>query len=311
MPETVVIVNPASAHGRTGRTWAAIQSAITASLGEVQVCKTDAPGEGETMTRQAIRDGARRIVSVGGDGTHHEVLNGFWDGDTCINPDVVLGLLPHGTGSDFAKTLGLPQGLKALEHLKRGKTVAADIGRIQCKTATGETRIRYFLNTCHIGIGGAIGDRVNTRYKHYGKFSFFLATLATLFEYRPQMLIIQVDDTVWEQNTLEIIVANGQIDGGGMHVAPHALINDGLFDFYSIRPLSVLEAILNLHKVYRGELTSRPDLVRYERGIRVKVSGADNILINIDGETAGYLDAELDLLPGAIKIIHADGPGIG
>jgi len=311
MPDTVFVINPAAASGKMRGIIPAVRDAIAAEIGgEHAFCFSDAPGHAESLAREALSAGARRIISVGGDGTHHEVLNGFWRGDESVNPDAVFGILPFGTGNDLAKSLGMPHGLAALKVIRGGKHTHADVARLDCAGLDGKALRRYFINTCHIGIGGVIADRANRLFKKFGKPAFLLATLATIPGYRAGDLCVQVNGEEWRGETLELIIANGKWDGGGMRVAPHALLDDGLLEVYTIRPLSPLEAVLNLHKVYRGELTSRPDLVRYARAQKITIPGGGGLLINVDGETAGRTPAEIILLPGAIRLLHGGGEGI-
>ena len=108
MTQSFVLVNPASAHGKTRRQWPQIALGLRKQLGDFEVGFTEYSGHGTVLTRAAITRGARHIVSVGGDGTHNEVVNGFFEADRLLAEDLCLSIIPAGTGGDLRRTLGLP-----------------------------------------------------------------------------------------------------------------------------------------------------------------------------------------------------------
>jgi len=140
MPEadqerTTVIVNPKSAAGRTGRVWTRIRPILKTALGAIDVFETIAPGHGIELAADALRSGCRRFVAVGGDGTLNEVVNGlFADGPP--DPDVTLGLIPLGTGSDFRRTVELPLDPEAaVQVIQKFRTEPIDVMRVDFRQA--------------------------------------------------------------------------------------------------------------------------------------------------------------------------------
>lgn len=305
-----IIANPHSAHGRTGKRWPALEAAIRKQFGDITVFKTTHPRHGIELARAALREGYTRIVSVGGDGTHFEVANGFFEDGAPINPDAVMAILPHGTGSDLPRTLGLPRRFHAaLPHAAGGNVLRADLGQLVYTTEDGGEASLYFQNTCHIGIGAEVGDLVNKNSKAFGGFpSYFWATLRTLFHYRDREMYIEVDGVPHQQIVKELIIAKGRYDAGGMHIAPQARLDNGLFDIYIIGHVTLRTAFSHLHLVYRGEMMKRPDLVRYLRGHEVKITSPLRTRAAIDGEVPGYLPATLRVVPGALRIVVGNLP---
>lgn len=298
------IVNPRSAHGRTGRHWPVLLEAIEKRFEDFSVFVTEHPDHGVELTQRALWSGHTRIVSVGGDGTHFEVTNGFFDGANLINPDAVLSILPHGTGSDLARTLGIPKGLRALPLLCSDRVVRADVARITCRALDGGENMCYFLNTSRIGIGGEVVWQVNHNTKAWGGFvSYCWGALRALFAYTDKPMRIDIDGEVREQVVKEIIIANGCYDGGGMHIAPKAKLDDGLFDIYVIGPVALWDALRSLPLIYRGGLESRPDVVSYVRGKILRVDSPEEVKINTDGEVPGVLPATIELLPGMLPVV--------
>src|SRR5262245_25711098 len=101
----VAIINPNSGHGKAAGAWRKVRAFLPAPVEEFM---TRSRGHAVELVRTAIKTGAKTVVAVGGDGTINEVVNGFFENEREISPEVCLGIVPHGTGSDFARTLSLP-----------------------------------------------------------------------------------------------------------------------------------------------------------------------------------------------------------
>ncbi|MBM3288766.1 MAG: diacylglycerol kinase family lipid kinase, partial [Candidatus Hydrogenedentes bacterium] len=116
-PKIAVVVNPRSANGRTGKRWPEFESRLHAAIGDFTTLTTTRPGHAGELARMAIEEGHDTIVSVGGDGTHCEVVNGFFDGARPVNPAAAMAVVPQGTGSDLARGLGMRRFEDALDTL--------------------------------------------------------------------------------------------------------------------------------------------------------------------------------------------------
>ncbi|NIA15059.1 MAG: YegS/Rv2252/BmrU family lipid kinase [Nitrospiraceae bacterium] len=301
-----VVVNPYSGNGRTARRWPKIGQMLEDLMGDYLFLKTDHPGHATELVRQALRDGYDRIVSVGGDGTHHEVINGFFDGMLPINPRAAMAILPLGTGSDLARTLNMPRGVNAVPHLVSDRVVAADLGRVTFTLPDGGQQYLYFINTCHIGIGGAVVERVNRTTKKYGgRLTYFRGLIMTLLTYKNPFLELDIGGAQVDQKCRDVIIAKGQYDGGGMHVAPNAEIDNGLFDVYVIGDTSRLFAVTHVHKLYQGRLLEHPDKIRFFKTARITARSNETVLINLDGEQPGQLPAAIEVMPKALNIVTA------
>lgn len=302
-----VVVNPRSAGGTTGKHWPALRRKLEAILPGADFHVTLHKGHTTGIVRQALREGATRIVSVGGDGTHMEAVNGFFAGDTRLNPEAVLAILPCGTGSDLARTLKIPRGEAAVSLVQSHNTLLADVGRIRHMGLDGAERTTFFLNTCHIGVGGEVGYQVNGTSKILGGFLAFLwGTLRALTSYRDTPMRVQIDEETFEQKVKDIIIANGAYDGGGMYVAPHARLDSGCFEVYLVGAMSLPDAVRSLPLLYRGALHKRPDIVRYFQAKTIQVESAERVKISPDGEMPGYLPVKVEILPKALRIVSGE-----
>ncbi len=307
-PKAAVVLNPFAANGKAGKRWAAIEPRLRQVLGDYTLLRTERPWHAAELVRKALREGTELIVSVGGDGTHHEVVNGFFDGYMTINPAARLAVFPEGTGSDFVRTLDLRKPKAALEVLAAGHTEMVDIGRVTYSLPVSGTGVRYFLNVADFGVGGAVAHRTQTQTKRFGSFATFLyAVIRTLLTFRSPTVRMQIDGELVVQKTLNVIIANGQYYGGGIRVAREARLTGGRFEVYVINDMSVRTALVNLRHFYSGKYVELEHLVKRFTARRVVAQSDERVLLDLDGEQPGQLACEIDILPAALRVVVPEG----
>jgi YegS/Rv2252/BmrU family lipid kinase len=306
---TVVIANPRSRNGATGRRMDAVVAKLRATLGEVAIETTRGPRDAERIAREAVGRGALRVLVAGGDGTTSEVVTGLLAGG--LAERVELGLLPLGTGGDLARTLGLPRDLdEAIARLARGKTRRVDAGAARFQADDGAERTLFFVNVASAGISGLVTALVNAAPKSLGgTVSFLVGTLRAIVRFEPAGARIRVDGAVVHEGPLTLAVAaNGRYFGGGMHVAPEAGIDDGLLDVVWIDGLPKLRLLRELPKLYTGAHL-RVSAVHSTRGRVVEIEpleGTRPLRIEIDGEPLGSLPARFEVLPAALTLVGCE-----
>lgn len=306
---TFVVVNPSASKGATGRRWEQLAAAIRLGLdGPFDHALTAGPGDATTLTRRALSDGYEMVVSVGGDGTNNEVVNGFFGDDgRPLAPEAVFAHVPSGTGGDFRKTIGLGTDPRTGTVLLGGRrTRLIDVGRAAFTAHDGREVTRHFLNITSFGIGGLVDQYVNRSRKRLGgKLSFFLAASRAMLAYRNQPIRLRLDEgPVQELRINNVAVANGQYFGGGMHVAPAAALDDGLFDVVGFGDLSTLEYLALAGSIYKGQHIGRPKISHARAKVVVaETTGKDQeVLIDMDGEQPGRLPIRLEVRPGALRL---------
>ncbi len=312
----VVIVNPKSANGALGKRWADVHKTLRREYGDFEHVLTEAAGDGTRLAREALQGGADTVIAIGGDGTIHEVVNGFFDGDAKpIKPDAALGILPFGTGGDFRKTAKIPKDLgEAARLLKTGERRSIDVGRIEYRPTGRDGReSRTFINIASFGVSGVVDEIVNSSSKMLGgKLSFFLAGARAGLRYKNKKVRLTFDSN--ESDALEtrinvVAVANGRYFGGGMCVAPDAELDDGAFDVVTVGDLTTFEYLTSGLRIYKGTHLALPK-VSVRRAARldaVPVNPDDEVLLDIDGENPGALPATFTLLPRALKVVMPAG----
>lgn len=311
MRRTLVIVNPTSGGGATGRRWSAIEAKLKQQLGDLDVERTRGPRDAERIAREGARAGAELLIAAGGDGTASEVVAGVLGAGLGAQTDVAF--LPLGTGGDFVRILGEGPGAGAsldamIARIASGKTRPLDAGAVTFTSSDGRTRATHFINISSIGISGLVTKLVNEAPKALGgRVSFFLGTLRAIARWRAGAVAVRVDGELVHEGPLHLAaVANGRYFGGGMHVAPQARVDDGVFDVVVIRGDGGNRRLLrHLPKVYAGAHLDLPD-VTSTRGRVVEATSAEQVPIEIDGEPLGRLDARYECLPGALRLRGLD-----
>jgi len=294
---TLVILNPAAGHGRSARFRDEVLREAQARWGEVALSLTTGPGHAIALARSAP-DEVARVIAVGGDGTVHEVANGLMARDAGRRPP--LGVVPVGTGNDFAKMTGTARlaPRDAIAALSTGAVRQFDVGE-----AWGE----HFVNSLGVGLDADVARRVN-EYKHWpGALGYVVAALLAVLHRRTLPLRLEVDDASWSQPTTVLEVGVGPCAGGVFYLVPDARPDDGLLDVCAVGPFGWRFLLTRAPLVLRGRHTQFKE-VRMARGRRVRVTCEEGPLTaHLDGElrTPGHDSLEASLHPAALPVLVA------
>jgi diacylglycerol kinase (ATP) len=325
---TFVIANPSAGAGAVRDEWRLIERLLRANLPELDYAFTDGPGHATLLAREALRSGWEMIVSIGGDGTLNEVINGFFEAPdpsevyrlddegwvvprqytpVPINPDAVLGLIPLGTGGDFRRTIGLMGDLaETVEHLCGLTTRSVDLGQVGFMDHGGRLASRYFINIAAAGISGQVDHHVNGTWKGLGgTASFVWGTTRAFVSWKNVPIEVRLDETTELRGPMQnVVVANGQYFGAGMWIAPGAQLDDGYFQVILMGDMNRRESLRIFPKLYSGKHLSSRDVTRY-RARRVatrKIDPDHSFLLDVDGEAPGDLPATWHIHPGLIRL---------
>ncbi|MBA3767671.1 MAG: diacylglycerol kinase family lipid kinase [Acidobacteria bacterium] len=308
----LVIVNPASAGTATRDVWPRLASDLRTHFGPFNCAFTERPGDGRRLAAEAAKEGRRLIIACGGDGTAGEVANGILES----GGESELGLLPSGTGGDLRRTLGIPRrAADAARTLRTGRTRLMDVGRVSYINHDGESETRFFLGVASFGMSPEVIERVKESRQSWvpttgarrlsGKVSFAIATIKTTLASPRTAVSIQLDESPERRlNVANLCVANARYFGGGMKIAPDALLDDGRFDIITIGDLSALKILANAHQLYLGTHL-KIEQVHHALAARVEARPAREdvkVAIEVDGELPGHLPATFEILPRALRV---------
>lgn len=291
MPKTCVILNPSAGSVHD------VEELVKQieQLPDSEVHRTTKAGSAARFARAALRKGCELIVAAGGDGTLNEVINGLKESAA----EARVGLIPLGTGNDFARTIGLPTDpAAALQVLRAGHTRAVDLVRVT------SDEVRYFLNVSAGGFSGLVNERLTPELKKtWGPLAYLRSAAAALPDLRAYRTTLALDNS--ESLTLDlynVVVANGRYVAGGTFIAPEASIDDGLLDIILIQKRSATELALLAAQVMVGAHLSSEAVV-FRRAAKVTVNSKPGMWFNVDGELVGNEPACFEILPRALNFV--------
>ena len=304
--KTIVIVNPQAGNGRTEKIWPNIESALEKSIGSFEVLHTTCRGDATDLSSRILAVDTVRIVAVGGDGHLNEVLNGFIENDLPVNPEARLSFVMTGTGCDFQRSLGISSKWQnAVAKLKDAKVRKIDVGKVTYTAADKTQKIRYFDNIASFGLSGAVDHCLeHSRLRDYlgGSPLFLWATIKTVFTHPNQGIRFRIDDGPEEEICSRLgLLANGRYFGGAMHAAPEAELDDGLLDLLMLKEISVAKFLWHLPKIYKGTHLKIPEIF-FQKVRKFTAESSEQVILDIDGESPGYLAATFEVLPKILNL---------
>lgn len=291
MPNACIILNPAAGSVKDAD---ALMERLR-SLPATTLKITSNRGSAGRFARAAVKRGCDLIVAAGGDGTLNEVINGIGE----PSGNVRVGLIPLGTGNDFARTLGIPTDLdQCIELLLAGHTRAIDLVRVT------SDRTRYFVNVSAGGFSGLVNEKLTPEMKKtWGPLAYLRSAAATLPELRAYRTQIALDDKETISESLyNVIIGNGRYVAGGIPVAPEASPDDGLLDLVLIPERPVADLALLAPQMLMGNHLSSASII-YRHASRISVNSKPGMWFNVDGELVGNEPAVFEVLPRALQFV--------
>ncbi|MFN8210191.1 MAG: diacylglycerol kinase family protein [Bacteroidales bacterium] len=301
-----VIVNPNAGNRKGQKDWMRISDLFSKEKVEIEAAFTARKGHAVELSKDAIRNGYRKILVVGGDGTLNEVVNGIFTQDTCATTDMTVGLIPVGTGNDWGKMFAIPLVYEgAVKVIKEEKKMLHDVGIVSFHEGDSK-HSRYFINIAGLGFEALVVKKTNYQ-KDRGRSSkaiYLYNLLTSLISFKKTMADITVDGTTVNAKVFTVNVGNGRYCGGGMRQTPEAVPDDGLLDLTIIREMGRFEIIKNLKLLYDGTILGHPKVDGY-RTKNIKISTDSILYCEADGELLGHTPAEFSIVPGSINIVYA------
>ncbi len=296
VPDAVLIINPTAGRGKAGRQVPEIRRLLGPTATNWVWRYTRKRGDATALAHEAAQSGVPLIVAVGGDGTLHEVANGV------LGTGATVGLIPFGTGNDFARSVGLYGSLEvACRAVTGGFVKHIDIGVIE---GAGTDGPRHFLVLTGTGYDARTAQTVNEGIRHLsGPLAYVWGAILTLRTFEPFALRLTLDDdSPRNVEAMFVSFANAETTGGGMRIAPGALADDGCLDICLVETVSKPALLYQLTQVFSGKHVHHPAVTMLRaRTISVDADPPQPLLI--DGEVCGTTPAKITLLPGALPFL--------
>ena len=302
------IVNPVAGSGRGLTDWPLISRLLRERHIVPEYVFTERKYHAIELAVEAVNNGFRKIIVVGGDGTIHEVVNGLFIQKTVPTTDVLLSVIAVGTGNDWIRMFGIPRKYsEAIRAIADGHSFLQDVGVISYYKASYKQN-RYMANVAGVGFDAF----VNRKYNHLkeegkkGKWLYLWSTLKAVLRYSSTGVKVYVDDELVVNDLVySATIGIGRYNGGGMLQTPEAVADDGLFDLTVIRKMSRLAVLLHFKVLFNGRIYKLRK-TSLNRGRRIRIDSSPEIAVEVDGEALGYSPFEFEIIDRAVRVVVAE-----
>jgi YegS/Rv2252/BmrU family lipid kinase len=292
-----LFVNPAAGRGRAGRRLPRIRELIAASGVETILHESRGVGDLEAQVQELVRDGARQVIVAGGDGSVHEAVNGIM----AAAGGAALGVVPTGTGNDFAKAAQIPLDWEAATTLLARRI--ADDAAVR-PIDVGRMNKRYFANGAGIGLDAKVTQIARSYHWPIGDFVYLIAIFRAMIDgIATPEIEIRADEFEWDGPLTLASVSNGPWIGGMFHIAPMASNDDGLLELLIAAPVTRRRIMRLLPLLMRGTHMAEREITHASvRRLRVRASAP--VPSHLDGEVQSMQTAfDIEILPAALDLL--------
>jgi YegS/Rv2252/BmrU family lipid kinase len=295
-----LIVNPNAGNKNFKKSWNKIKYLLKLKNIQYSFAFTQYTKHETILIKEVIKKGYRNIISVGGDGTLHHVVNGIMTQRYIKTSEIKLGIIPLGTGNDWIKTYNIPNSIeKSIDIIKKNSTIFQDIGCITLQNGKKE----YFNNLGGIGYDGYVVKNLNYL-KKIGSLAFLLSGLYSLFSYKKTKYSISIKNKTIQEKCLMIIFGICKYSGGGLRITENPNPTDGLLDITIVKDISFFDVLINLPKLYNGTIVHHKKVDNYKVK-DVKIINNYNSIIEADGEIIGNDSLNVSIHDKAVQFfIH-------
>lgn len=298
--KTMLILNPAAGKGKGKKSFEYLRSRLEEHFGSLDARVSEYPGHITKIGKEAIRGGYNRIISIGGDGTPFELINGMYS-EGIPQQEIQLGMLPAGTGNSFLRDFDDVSQETWLNHIISGKTRQVDIAEFSYFNAGKKVQC-YFHNILGIGLIADVLKLTNEKLKFLGSMGYSLAVLIRLFRGMKNLIKVRIDGKEFQLMNSALVINNSKFTGGEMKIAPMADTADGNVDMVVFNQVNRRDILSIFSKVFKGTHTSHPKVDIFS-GAEIEIDGQPQLRIMADGELLGETPLKLKVLPGQLTIL--------
>jgi YegS/Rv2252/BmrU family lipid kinase len=298
--KTLLVINPAAGKGKAKKVYSNIQSILQDHIGSLTVKTSLYPGHIFKIGQSAIKEGYRRIITVGGDGTPFELVNGIYSRGKPEH-DFQLGMIPSGTGNSFLRDFfENPDESACVKAILEGKCRKVDL--IEFQYHQNGLQKQYFMNILGIGLIADILKLTNEKLKVFGPMGYSLAVLIRLFRGMSNHFTLRMDQNSLELKDSALVISNSKYTGGKMKIAPMAETNDGKVDVIIFNEVNRREIINIFMNVFKGTHIGH-ERVKIFSATEIEIVSDPQQLIMADGELLGKTPLTLKVLPKELSVL--------
>ncbi len=301
----LIVLNPTAGGGRAEKKWNKIAEELDLQRISYHLKRSEYSGHILAIVREAIQQGYRRFIAIGGDGTVNETVNGIFSQTEVPTEKITLTCIPLGTGNDWAKTHRIPTNIKeVIGMIKRQNILIQDIGKISFYKE-GQKCQYYFNNVAGIAFDGFAVFQTLSMNKRgaFTKIFYLWLVIKLLWKYKASEFSLQSDTFSYTGNVFCINVGICKYSGGGMQTVPLSVPNDGLFDITIIEAMPRLRLLWEIRRLYTGSVYECPKIL-HKRTSAVSITAPEpNKDLEADGEWLGYVPVTFEMIPQSLQII--------
>ncbi|PPR77847.1 MAG: Diacylglycerol kinase [Alphaproteobacteria bacterium MarineAlpha2_Bin1] len=281
-----IITNPTAGNGKKKKLLEIVSSKLVENSMNIEIIESTNSNHAKEIAYRSSIIG-NTIIACGGDG-HVSNLSSI-----AAKNKTKFGIIPTGTGNDFATSLGLYNIHNIVSALVNNKIELIDLWKLNNEV---------FCSVANIGFSAKANEWANKRKFLRGSLLYFTSVISTIFNYKPLRLKVEVDEKIFEKKTWLIACANTSFFGGGMNIAPFVSPSDGFIDLVCVGDVSRYEFLKTFPKVYSGEHINHHS-ISYIRGKKIIIDhrSKKNISVFADGEDYGNLPIKIEPLNFKLK----------
>lgn len=303
-----VIINPIAGRGRGLTDWPHISRLLRENRVMHDYAFTEYKCHASELAVEAVVQGYRKIIIVGGDGTIHEVVNGLFVQKAEETSRILLAVIAVGTGNDWIRMFGIPRKYsEAIRAIVGGHSFLQDVGRVSYYESN-YCQTRYMANVAGVGLEAAVIKNYAhmVRKRRGGKWRYLWSLVKSVVAYRPSGMKVWVDgEIVTNDWVLSAAIGICKYNGGGMLQVPQAIPDDGLFDITVIRRMNLFRIVTCFSALFNGRIYDVRQASLY-RGRKIRLEASPDVLLELDGELLGGTPVELEIIDKAVNVIVSE-----
>ena len=293
-----IIANPTSGNRNFSKLWKEIQQLLKNKNLDYSFAFTQFSKHEIVLVQNAIKIGFRNIMSIGGDGTLHNVVNGIMSQRYVKTSDITISVIPLGTGNDWVKTYNIPRDIKeAIEIIYKKNIITQDIGVLKTVNT-----ITYFNNVAGIGYDGYVVNKLQSL-KKFGSISYLIAGFYGMLSYKKSNFKILIDNKVITTDCLMTVFGICKYSGGGMQFTENIATSSGLLNITIVKNFTLLDLIIHLPKLYSGKIVDHRKIATYKTNEITILPKKSKPFIQADGELIGVGNVHVTIIKKAIQFV--------
>ncbi|MCP4215957.1 MAG: diacylglycerol kinase family lipid kinase [bacterium] len=298
--KTLLVLNPAAGKGTGKKTFANILSGLESHFQNLDTVTSQHGGHLHEIGSDAVRNGYDLVISIGGDGTPFELINGIY-AQGKPRREILLGMIPAGTGNSFLRDFAGVSQQTWMDAIVNGQHREGDMVEFLCHHKGKEIK-KYFLNIMGIGLIADVLKLTNEKLKFLGAFGYNAAVLIRLFKSMKNKITAKVDGKEYHFPNSALVISNSKYTGGEMKIAPMAKTDDGKVDIVVFSNVNRREILAIFLAVFKGKHVQHPK-VEIVSGSQIELTAEPGQLLMADGELLGETPMKLKVLHKELKIL--------